>query len=274
MKHKQSVWGLGLGVFLLLSLTLQAQTRIAVLGWNVESGGNNPFYIAHQLSVLHGYDLIGLTEVREEFAPLYAQAAAYGEGYGRTDPDFQYALGATGRSDRMMLIWDARRFELIDGPFEIDALNDGRHRSPLYGHFRLNGTEESFLFMVNHLARGSEEMRQQQAAGLAQWATQQDLPVIAPGDYNFDYSLDTHTGNPAMSLFLQNGVFQWVRPAELTVSNAALNYNSILDFLFVAHVPSHWNVSSKTLTQGFRFPDSDESSDHRPIQGIILIENP
>ncbi len=252
---------------------LGAQTRLAVLGWNVESGGNNPFYIAHQLSVLQGYDVIGLCEVREEFAPLYAQAAAYGEGSGRLDANFMYALGASGRSDRLMIIWDARRLELSAGPFELDSLNDGRHRSPLYARFRLVNTQESFLFMVNHLARGSEEMRQFQAAGLAVWAKQQTLPVIAVGDYNFDYDLDNNIGNTAMTLFLENDAFQWIRPAELTVTNAALNYNSILDFLFLAHQPEHWQVTSKILTQRFLFPDGDESSDHRPIQGIIQIKS-
>ncbi len=274
MNTKRVIRNVFLTVLIFASAHVWGQTRLAVLGWNVESGGNNPFYISHQLSVLHGYDIVGLCEVREDFAPIYAEALAYGEGYGRIDPEFRYALGSTGRSDRLMIVWDARRLQLVAGPFEIDSLNDGRHRSPLYAQFRLLNTQESFIFMVNHLARGSEEMRQLQAAGLANWAARQTLPIFAVGDYNFDYNLDINQGNAAMTLFLQNGAFKWVRPAELTVTNAALNYNSILDFLFIAHKPRHWQVFSKILTEQFVFPDSDESSDHRPIQGIILIKEP
>ena len=51
-----------LAVYLLTS-TAQAE-ELRILAWNVESDGNNPNVIVHQLHELSGYDIVGLTEVR------------------------------------------------------------------------------------------------------------------------------------------------------------------------------------------------------------------
>ena len=47
--------------------------RLAVLGWNVESGDNDPAVIAEQLKELAGYDIYMLCEVHPDNLPLYAQ---------------------------------------------------------------------------------------------------------------------------------------------------------------------------------------------------------
>ena len=46
-------------------------------------------------------------------------------------------------------------------------------------------------------------MRCSQAEGLREWARTQTLPIIAVGDYNFDYDFRTGTGNEAFAAFLQ-----------------------------------------------------------------------
>jgi endonuclease/exonuclease/phosphatase family metal-dependent hydrolase len=65
-------------------------------------------------------------------------------------------------------------------------------RSPLVLKLKHNGTGKEFFFMVNHLYRGNgiDARRLDQATALNQWAAAQTLPVIAVGDYNFDYDLD------------------------------------------------------------------------------------
>ena len=44
------------------------------------------------------------------------------------------------------------------------------------------------------------------------WAASQKLPVIACGDYNFDWFFPTEKGNAAFDYFLEEGVWTWVRP--------------------------------------------------------------
>lgn len=251
-----------------------ADKRILVLGWNVESGDNDPVTIAKSLAELEGYDLIGLCEVKKGNASLYARAAAVGEGAkGSNRPNFKHEVSKSGDDDRLVIIWDAKRLTLIGEPQELDNLNDGNHRSPFFAHFKLKDTDTEFLFMVNHLARGDESLRQRQATGLGQWAAQQTLPIIAVGDYNFDYDIDDGIGNQAMKNMLSQDVFEWVQPPELFKTHASLKYNGVLDFVFISHKPNTWKVDSKILTGGFPFPDNSETSDHRPVQGRILISS-
>ena len=127
--------------------------------------------------------------------------------------------------------------------------------------------------MVNHLARGKTALRNRQGTGLGVWAAQQDLPVIAVGDYNFDYEIDTGEGNRGMRNMLSSGLWEWVRPAELCKTGASNRYYSVLDFVFVAHRPDHWRVDSRILVDGFPFIEPRKRSDHRPVRGRVLIHS-
>ena len=88
---------------------------------------------------------------------------------------------------------------------------------------------------------------QHEAVGLRKWAEAQSLPLLAIGDYNFDYDFHTKTGNQAFQLFTKDGVWKWLRPEKLIDSNwsdtdpklpddqRTDRYpDSILDFIFVA----------------------------------------
>ena len=254
-----------------VSTALHSQQRILVLGWNVESDDNSPMLIARQLESLEGYDIIGLSEVKEKNAALYAAALSYGEGAYGKQSDFQYALGATGGADRLMIVWDDTRFEKIGDAVEIDSLNRGRHRAPFYAHFRLRKSAVEFLFMVNHLARADAEFRQRQAKGLAAWSRQQSLPILAVGDYNFDYNIDDGPGNDAFDIFL-NSAFEWIRPEPLVKTSLHPLYSGVLDFFFVANMPANWRTSSEILFRDITKPDDSEFSDHRPVHGLVFIE--
>jgi hypothetical protein len=248
------------------------RVRILLLGWNVESGGNDPTVIADQLKAFEGYDLIGLTEVKKDNAAKYAQAAGDGEGAkGSAQADFKHKVSSTGGSDRMVIIWDNKRFKLIGDAKEITELSEGNHRAPFYAQFKIKGTPTEFIFMVNHLARGKSTLRQKQAKGLSDWAATQTLPIIAVGDYNFDYSVDTGEGNEGFNKMLEAGVFEWVVPDDLFKTQSTDRYMGVLDFMFIANKPANWKVSSKILTRENPFPDNDKTSDHRPIQGRVLI---
>lgn len=54
--------------------------------------------------------------------------------------------------------------------------------------------------MLKHLARRDAIMRRGQAEGLREWAKTQSLPIIAMGDFNFDYDFHTEKGNEAFSV--------------------------------------------------------------------------
>jgi endonuclease/exonuclease/phosphatase family metal-dependent hydrolase len=58
-------------------------------------------------------------------------------------------------------------------------------------HFRLKPAGPELLFMVNHLYRGNADGRHEQARLLNAWAREQTIPVIAVGDYNFDWDVTT-----------------------------------------------------------------------------------
>ena len=56
-----------------------------------------------------------------------------------------------------------------------------------------------FLLVLNHLARGDAELRQEQAKALRLWAADQELPIISIGDYNFDFDFPTQKGGDSGS---------------------------------------------------------------------------
>ena len=113
----------------------------------------------------------------------------------------------------------------------------------------------------------------------------QSLPLLAIGDYNFDFNFPTMAGNKAFQLFTQDGVWKWVRPEELIDSNwSDVNPrlpldqrtdrypDSILDFIFVAGPAKEWRAKSWVVVRPGDFPDSDETSDHRPVAAVIKLD--
>lgn len=288
--------------------------EISVLTWNLESDrpeppqhfadGNTPAVIAAELTALqhdHGpYDLLGLTEVLPDSASLYEQAANAG---GRSYRAFTSTTGAT---DRLLILFDADRFELVGEPVNLESHDGitfpgGTSRRPFFVQLRdlRNGGLE-FLFMVNHLTRGNAGARQMQAAGLREWAEDQTLPVIAAGDFNFDFDFEALTGNQSMAIFMEDDanqadIWKWIIPnalvettppgpdqrtfvaAHFADSNWADDNDSetervdrfpgsILDFVFVAQGAREWTGRSSVIVREGDFPDTADTSDHRPVE--------
>jgi hypothetical protein len=104
------------------------------------------------------------------------------------------------------------------------------------------------------------------------------LPVIAVGDYNFDFDVPSGPGNSAFNLLMQGNVFQWIRPSTLVATQYSDNddddendHNSVLDFVFVAKLPTSWQLTSEILVKAGDFPDNDETSDHRPLFTRVTV---
>lgn len=181
-----------LGV-LLVGFTCHADP-IRVISWNLESGNADPEFVAERIAGHNGYDIWGFSEVNADDAATFVIAAAEGE-----NASFDHRLGQTGAGDRLLLVWDAERFENI-AEEELMNLRLGGGRAPLAVRLRESATRTEFWVMVNHLHRGSASKRNKQAAGVRDWIKAQHLPVFAVGDYNMDYDVPDGPGNTAFDI--------------------------------------------------------------------------
>lgn len=247
---------------------------LAVMAWNVESGGNEPAVIAGQLQELAaGFNVICLNEVSPSSFEIYQQALA---------DRFDAVRSETGRSDRLMIFFERDRFDLLDRrePMEYRdwVLNDGNHRSPLYVRLEDREIGRQFIVMTTHLARGNADLRTQQAVGLREWARDETAPIIAIGDFNMDYDFRTGRGNDAFVEMLRDNVWRWVRPDPLIDTNWADRNgdgiddypDSMLDFVFVSGLVRDWNTRAEVVVRDGDFPDDETTSDHRPIAWRVM----
>jgi endonuclease/exonuclease/phosphatase family metal-dependent hydrolase len=240
------------------------------LSWNVESEGSDPAVIQQQLAEFTGYDVIALTEVLPEAARDFGNA--WGENY-------DFIVSRSGNNDRMMLIYNKESLSLVR-KFEIRDINfKDRYRSPLVAHFKDSRSGKELQVMVNHLARGKAEIRQMQARKLVEWAREQTLPIVAVGDYNFDYVFADRNGNEGFRVFMKDNIWKWIEPIELVDTNWYDNPRepdgkddypgSMLDFGFVAGSAKQWRSSCKVIVRDGDFPDDETTSDHRPFELIL-----
>lgn len=248
---------------------LSQGSSLKVLSWNVESEGSDPSVIAQQLQEMSGYDIYALCEVLPETAQQFLEACG---------PGFASIASRTGYNDRLQIIYDTRRFELVRR-LELHEINNEVHRSPLVAHLRDRATQREFLVMNNHLARGDADFRTEQARRLVEWARDQTLPIIAVGDYNYDFEFSTDTGNEGFRTMLRDNIYRWVRPEKLIDSNwfdpepdGMDNYpGSLLDFAFVAGPAVEWNAVCRIVVRPNDFPDDETTSDHRPFELILAM---
>lgn len=262
---------------LMASTSLAAQVTLNVMSWNVESGGTNADTMAARIEAFDGFDIWGLSEVRPSHRITLQAGAGRGEG-----AFFDGIMSETGNDDRLLIIYDTRRFELL-GSEQLDEMNDPDldHRSPLVGRFRDRDTNVEFLFMVNHLARGDAQLRRQQAEQLDAWAASQTLPVIAVGDYNFDFEVTGGDTDHDLGFdeIIESGALEWVRPETLIRTQCSADedepsgcrFNSVLDFVFAAGAAKDWNGVSEIVVRSGDFPDNHFTSDHRPVSATFEV---
>ncbi|MCA9257989.1 MAG: hypothetical protein KDA61_02260 [Planctomycetales bacterium] len=274
------------------------RSHLKVLSWNVESGdatpedphnGSDPKTIARELFELADRDVVGLSEVRVGHIARYVAALTAGGG-----GTFDCIHGGTGGDDRLVLAYDTDALALVAG-YELHAASDEllnsrhyegdwRHRSPLAAHFRHRDSGVEFIAVVNHLARGDEMVRLRQAIGLWEWAGRERIPIIALGDFNFDYEFASQTGNGAWSAFLRRDRWKWIRPSTLVDTNWADRTgngdddprvdqypDSMLDFVFAAGRAHDWPAESRVVVRDGDFPDTSATSDHRPVQAEFQL---
>jgi len=236
-------------------------------GWNIGLDDADPQVIAALLAGYQGVDLWGLAEVNDSggAVSLLEKAAEAGE-----HADFRAVLGRSGDAMRLLALYNAQRYDLLDQQ-ELDPINTtGNARASLVLHLRERTSGQEFLFMVNHLYRSRAGERLRQAELLAQWAADQTLPVIAVGDYNFDWAVrgGEQDHDPAYTALTTGGVWQWVRPAALVTTQCSgwpCTYNTVLDFVFTAGPARSWPGRSVIVVIPDDFPDDTQRSDHRAV---------
>jgi endonuclease/exonuclease/phosphatase family metal-dependent hydrolase len=274
--------------------------QFKILAWNVESNRpgasqvSDPVVISEQLVGLlenptSRAQIVALSEVEPKTVPVYKQAVAEGLN---TEVDFvTSASGGFRDADTLMLVVDTKRFAIQDvfelhryagisanfNVLDTKAADYGavRARSPLVAQLRDKTNGTSFWLIVNHLARGEEDLRTEQAKALRKWAEDHSgEPVITAGDFNFDYVFETGKGNAAYDAMVEGGVWHWLKPDPAVDSNWAEDRDkpgedrypgSILDFVFVANDAKNWKGESDVIVREGDFPDTDKTSDHRPI---------
>jgi endonuclease/exonuclease/phosphatase family metal-dependent hydrolase len=252
-------------------VSASADETIRVVSYNCESGGAEPAVVAGRIAGLDGYDVWGFQEVQDEqAAALYETAAEQGE-----NANFEVIMGTTGGryGDYLAIAYDADRLELV-ASMELHDINAlGRVRAPQVAHFRERASGREFLFVNNHLYRSKADQREWQAGKLNEWARGQTLPIIAVGDYNFDYHVENgpQDHDAGFDAFTADAVFKWVRPDTLMKTNSHPNYNTVLDFVFVGGPARDWDSNSTIIVEPADFPDNQETSDHRPVAASIFL---
>ena len=245
---------------------------LELISWNIESGGADPAIIARQLAALPKVDAYLLQEVNPR--DLGRLAAAVRKAHGS---EYKYYMGSLGGADRLAMIIDASRItirsfsELMS--YQEHRLNDWRHRPPLVAHLELKDVRQEFYLVTVHLARGNEQLRQEQAVGLREWAKAQSLPVLLAGDCNFDFEFRTNRGNPAHRKFFADGIWREAEPEERIDTNWADRNNdgrddypeSCLDFAASCTHGQAVQSKCRVIVREGDFPDTDATSDHRPV---------
>ncbi|MEB3280865.1 MAG: endonuclease/exonuclease/phosphatase family protein [Lyngbya sp.] len=260
-------------VILILTLLTgcQSATQLTVIGFNVESGDANPDYLANQyIKPIRGVDLWGFSEVQNQsWVNRFESAIEI-----NNKADFQSFLGTTGNADKLAIIYNSNQLNLVKQE-ELNQINiGGSVRAALVGHFQVKSTGEEFLFMVNHLYRTNDKLRHEQARLLNRWAQKQQLPIIAVGDYNFDWDVKNGDSkrDQGYDLLTENQVFTWVRPQEIIATHCSSRYNTVLDFVFISSRAELISASSKILYPEAEYcPDTPQKSDHRPVQATLVL---
>ncbi len=249
----------------------------SILHWNIESGGNDPATITQQLVQVGQYDIIGLSGV--------PQPEVYEKAIDKKWPlQYGFVRGDTGSSDRLWVMFNREKFELLEssGIQEVGGvvLNGGKHCTPLVVRLKDRSEGRDLIVLQVHLSLEDAEFRAQQAGALREWARNQATPIIAIGDYNFDYNFRAQKGNAGFDEFIRDGVWKWIEPLEMIDTSWSEDGSgndrfpdTMLEFNFVAGAAKHWQAKCRVIVRQDDFPDNDKTSAHRPVE-LILSGSP
>lgn len=264
MKRILFRWALATVLFVSALPAHAAELRL--IAWNIEGGG---FEDAEVATITAGMDSLGHADI---WGLSEVTAAWVDDLRAAAGSNYHAELG-TQASDRLLVLVNLNRFD-VTGSEEITTHNPTANRRPPLAvtvRERSNGTQ--LVFVVNHLTRGTgdDPRRSEEAEALREWARQQNLPIIAAGDFNFDWSIHDYgqTRSAAFDEMIEDNVFEWSVPATLRRTQCNPNFYSVLDFVFVAGDAKLW--PHETTIINTPCIDNAQTADHRPIETIINL---
>jgi len=255
-----------IGILLLTGFAQAEELRIT--SWNLESGGeSSSLTLAEQISQLPPSDIWTFQEVKNR---RWADELLWGITLHGGDYDFQ--LGRDGQEERLMIVYNREKVDVINKK-EMRNLNDGGHRSPVVAEIAIKSSGVRFYLLVNHFARQKTSLRLKQATGLNKWASEQTMPIIATGTYNFDWKVTEgeRKHDETFDVMTDVDVFKWVRP-EILVRTQDSDTNEVQDFVLVSGLPASWKVTSEIVVRANDFPHNEQTSDHRPVTAVVTME--
>lgn len=182
---------------------------------------------------------------------------------------FEWVVGSSGQNQRLMLAIRKEKFTLVR-QFELHQVNpEGKGRSPLVAEIKSVSSGLFFYLMVNHLQASDQIARIQEAKAINVWASEQPMPVVAIGNYHFNWSLLGGARDAGFNEMGKRDVFDWVIPKKLIPTHCDANAY-ILDFIWVSGGAQKWHAEADILfPQPAYCPDARLKSDHRPIKAVF-----
>ncbi|RBO82611.1 endonuclease/exonuclease/phosphatase family protein [Marinomonas aquiplantarum] len=252
----------------LFSFSKENVGAIRVIGYNVEGGYKSEASVdtvVENMTTIGYADIWALSEVTVSWEDELLDAV--GDEFTAISTN-----GAIDTTDTLMLLIDTGKFRLLSTD-ELLGLKIHRYsRPPLVATLEDLSSGKIFQIMVNHLERGNEEGRHTQAKKLNAYASGVSLPIIAMGDYNFDWDLNPGSDyrDAGYDYMTKNGVFSWVKPVNMIKTSCSPGYNSILDFAFVTSDVGE--AASDILLRDAEYCEDDESKpDHRPVELLFSL---
>ena len=266
-----------IAIVLLLATSAHGES-ISVVGFNVGSGEDtSPVKVAGDVAKIPESTLWGLAGIEGPKA-LNIMRQSIGPGYrailGRSGSD------QSGSKDNIAIVYHSASLRLMEWWEMVKCRGS---RKPLVAKFQVKDGDAEFLFVVNRLERGNVSIRNEQAKYLHYWGLRQSLPVVAAGDYSFDWKIKKKKGNAAFDLFTKGGVYKWVQPecvgfgiCPKTGTQCNSIYSGIQDFIFLTGPAKKWaTVESNVLfmnDKGYCERSKKGHADHRPVRAVLFIQ--
>ncbi len=136
-------------------------------------------------------------------------------------------------------------------------------RSPFVLRLRERAVGREFLLAVNSFYAGNREKRHRQASKFKKWAETQPLPVIAAGDFQFEWNRETGRGDRGFRRLTRDHILDWLRPeniAEICTGQA------IQDFVFLGGGAQNWFASGRLLA-----PLAGDCGERLPLRVRIFL---
>lgn len=267
---------------LVLAVSPAWAETFTVVAFNVESGGADPSKVAADMRAIPGVDIWGLSEVQNgKVADEVFLEAAKDAGPGK----FRYLLSRSGRADRLAIIYNTDKFDLIEAQellgmrLRPDGSLSFQMRGQLSARLRLKGTDKEFHFAVNHLkccdnTARDLAWRSAQIDYIRDWVQASPLPKVVVGDFNTPLPpSQDDTAGTEVGKIVEGGVLEWLRPPPTNRPPTHCG-GSTLDYVFVAGDAKQWSGTAEVLfpEPDYCTRDASDFADHRPLKAVFEVQ--